>query len=535
MQRFNAFCRRAVIILGAAFVQALAAAAPQNMTTGTAADVFSTGRLGALRKQGALVSALVVNLRSGQVLAQCDADGLRTPASVTKLLLGAAVLEKWGTEHTFLTSFYKRGNVENGELKGDLVFWGAGDPSLTNEKIWFLTSDLARRGIKKISGKLVVNDSLFKVTNDDSNREAAQKSSSHAYDSPLSAAAVNFSVYAAVVSPAEKEGKKAVVGLEPYLLPSVTLNNQVTTQGRQQESVPENSANNKEKQTKKTVFAKRTSQTNREVLTVSGSIPVGASPERIYRSTADANRYTAEVLVAFLKSQGVLVAGGVSVESTPLKRGDKPLAEVEGFPIDWQLRGLFKMSNNFIADMLTLQLGTSSERESHSVTLEQGTAALQSYTQAAVAGCPLVVRPPQGFTYRQENIKNLILSSGSGLTPENKLSSLHVVCVLQKIFENTREFPAYLASLPIPGAEGTVRRRFRRPDERNLRDRLRAKTGTLTHPLDAVGLAGYSRLHNGDWAAFSVLVNGSAQQPHFGVEQLRDAIDADLANVFGPE
>jgi D-alanyl-D-alanine carboxypeptidase/D-alanyl-D-alanine-endopeptidase (penicillin-binding protein 4) len=198
---------------------------------------------------------------------------------------------------------------------------------------------------------------------------------------------------------------------------------------------------------------------------------------------------------------------------------------VEGFPLDWQVRGLFKVSNNFIGDMLTLQLDVGEGRK-QGATLAGGAAALERYARETVLASK----------YKGSlETDGIVLASGSGLTPENKLSARDVVAVLDRVSANAREFPSFLAALPIAGTEGTVRRRFDAPGQTHLRDLVRAKTGTLTEPIDAVGLAGYSRTKSGDWVAFCFLVNGSSQRTNLGVDRVRDAIDADLAALLPPE
>ena len=115
------------------------------------------------------------------------------------------------------------------------------------------------------------------------------------------------------------------------------------------------------------------------------------------------------------------------------------------------------------------------------------------------------------------------------------MSARDVVAVLQRMYSNTREFPAFLSALPVPGAEGTVKNRFASRNTSHLRDRLRAKTGTLSEPRDAVGLAGYSRLASGDWIAFCTIVNGSDKNPSVGIESARRTIDEDLGELLPAE
>jgi D-alanyl-D-alanine carboxypeptidase/D-alanyl-D-alanine-endopeptidase (penicillin-binding protein 4) len=312
-----------------------------------------------------------------------------------------------------------------------------------------------------------------------------------------------------VVSPGQGVGDKAHLALEPYSLETSQIVGQVkTTAGRSSR-----------------VSVTRVKRGQTDVFAASGSIGQLSDPVRVYRSVSDPDSYAASVLKAFLEKDGVVVRRGSRVEKEFKASHGRAVATVEGFPLSWQLLGLFKVSNNFIGDMLTLQLDSDLQPR-RSATLRGGAERLETYMKEVVVGA---AKPLSSDT------KGLVLKSGSGLTHENRLSARDVVALLQRMYANTREFPAFLSALPVPGAEGTVRNRFQSRNTRHLQDRLRAKTGTLSEPRDAIGLAGYSRLKNGDWVAFCTIVNGTEKNPSVGIETARRTIDEDLAELLPPE
>lgn len=476
-------------------------------TSAFAADALSALR--DLESKGARVSAIVVDLETGKILAERNSEKRLTPASVTKVVLAAAALEKWGPDFSFVTKVYANGKRKGDSINGDLVVVGDGDPYLTNEKLWFLATDVARAGIKNVSGDLVLNVSAFGDVALDGNRKSGKRYSAHAYDSPLSAAAVNFSVLAAVAAPGEAVGKSAHVSLEPYPLASTKIISSVST-----------IADNKSGK----VSASRTRGQGVDEIRVSGTVSADEFPLRVYRSVSDADEYSGNVIRAFLRESGVKIQGRVKISRDSVSsQASKwiPVAKVEGFPLDWQLRGLFKVSNNFIADMLTVNLGRN-DSASGGATLEGGSRRLEEYVRATVSDS----------RWKLGSLDDLRIESGSGLTPENRISARDIVSVLDKMYRNYRDFPAFYSALPIPGGEGTMRRRFGEKDEKHLRNAVRAKTGTLSEPIDAAGLAGYVRTETGAWAAFAALVNGTKAKPNIGIENIRDAIDADLAETF---
>lgn len=480
-------------------------AVPWASESSLAAPKAQFSNLAKLQSKGARISALAINLRDGTILAELSPTQRLAPASLTKTLLAAAAFEKWGSEHSFKTKVHITGKRNNGKLSGDVIIEGAGDPYLTNEKLWFLATDVARLGIREVEGDLILNTSLFGDMDRDSNRAAGKRASSHAYDSPLSAAAVNFSVLAVVAGAGDSKSDPAFLGLEPFSMPGYRIQGKVSSGTRSQMSVS------------------RVKQNAVDVLTAAGSAAIGQGPVRSYRSVSDADGYAGAVFRAFLEQAGVKIKGTTKVERTPLRSNARLLTEVDGFPLDWQIRGLFKVSNNFIGDMLTILLDTN-ERKQTGATLTGGSQQLELYMKAVLKKYDM-----------EEGQGKLVVESGSGLTPENRLSARDFTTLFQHMFDNPREFPPFLAALPIPGAEGTVKKRFSETREKHLQSLVRAKTGTLSEPIDAVSLGGYCRLPNGDWAAFATIVNGSSSKPNVGIQLVHDAVDADLATIFPAE
>jgi D-alanyl-D-alanine carboxypeptidase/D-alanyl-D-alanine-endopeptidase (penicillin-binding protein 4) len=474
-----------------------------------ATNAFQTElpKLSQLQNQGALVSAFVVNLNKGSILAQMNSNKRLSPASVSKLVVAASALDTWGGEKTFQSKIYMHGNLSNGTLNGDLIFLGAGDPYLTNEKLWFLTTDVARFGIRKVTGKIIVNNSLFGKVTEDKNRIAKKTHSKNAYDSPLSSAAVNFSVLGIVINPSSKKGNEAHISIEPYDLPSVKIENHVTT----------SDANSKQK-----ISVERISQDDFDRFIVSGSIPKSGPAVRVYRSVSNADQYAGEVIDAFLNHAQVETSHHIEVQNKSISSQDILVSQVDSFPLSWQLKGLLEMSNNFIADTLLLDLA--SENESHSnQNLKDAGNLLEQDMKSLL----------KTSRWASETAQSpLVFESGSGLTPRNQLSSRDLVSLLDHMYFDGNQFAPFLSALPVPGGNGTLKNRFSRDTKKDLKSFLRAKTGTLTDPFDVVSLAGYSRLRNGDWIAFAVLVNGTNSKPSFGVERIRSAIDSDLEGVL---
>src|SRR3974377_1301797 len=73
---------------------------------------------------------LVVDSESGRTIYSHNADQLFAPASVTKLYSCAAALVGLGMDYSFETPVYRRGNLSEGRLQGDLILVASGDLTL---------------------------------------------------------------------------------------------------------------------------------------------------------------------------------------------------------------------------------------------------------------------------------------------------------------------------------------------------------------------------------------------------------------------
>ena len=113
----------------------------------------------ALEARQVKVTAGIWDLESGKLLESRNPDLALVPASTTKVVSTYAMLRIWKPDFTLQTEVW--GDLKDGVVRGDLVFKGAGDPYLTNERLWMLAQDLKRVGVKKITGGLKLDQSSF--------------------------------------------------------------------------------------------------------------------------------------------------------------------------------------------------------------------------------------------------------------------------------------------------------------------------------------------------------------------------------------
>ncbi len=106
------------------------------------------------------ISAFITVEGFGTV-AEREADTGRIPASTQKIYAGAASLLQIGPEATFLTEIRSSATPANGVLLGDLVVRAGGDPSLSASGLNDLAMQVAKTGLKTVSGGLVVDETRY--------------------------------------------------------------------------------------------------------------------------------------------------------------------------------------------------------------------------------------------------------------------------------------------------------------------------------------------------------------------------------------
>ena len=122
---------------------------------------------------------------SNSIFYKLNADQPFIPASLAKIAVLSALYKIYPPHYTFQTHFLSSGSLKNGILKGNLVLKGGGDPGFTSESLWNLTNTLTRSGIKKVEGKLLIDDNPY-------TKKKSRLSSDRSYLSPISASSLNW-------------------------------------------------------------------------------------------------------------------------------------------------------------------------------------------------------------------------------------------------------------------------------------------------------------------------------------------------------
>lgn len=446
---------------------------------------------------------MVVSLDQGDTLFAHAGDELMTPASNLKLFTSAAALHYLGPQFRYNTFLLADGPIEGGVLRGDLVLYGTGDPTLsgrfgTQLSVWRAFADtLKALGITQVAGDVVGDGSYFAGPGTGAGWKEDYMNASYA--APAGALSYAENIATLEIRPAAQAGWRPEVKLVPGG-DGIAIVNQATTvaSGRSWVNVSRAAYDGP--------------------ITVRGQIRRGSGPLQRSLPVSDPARYAAAVLREVLQTNGVQVAGGVRSVQT---EAESPVTGRSVFAPAYDatrpLRVLALHNSPPLIDILEIV-----NKRSHNLMSEQAlrTVARVATGEGSVEGGARAVRHLLDEASPGEGSPTIALYDGSGLSPLNRVSArttIHLLSYMRK----SPMWEAYWQTLPeAGGGPGALRRMYQTGAERNLR----AKTGTIDH---VSALSGYVRSANGELLAFSIMANNVPST--WRAKRIEDAIGARLA------
>lgn len=313
------------------------------------------------RLKHSVVAGEVYDLDSHRVLYARNPGVLMNPASTTKLLTEGTSLALLGPDFRWTTPVYAEGTIDaQGVLHGDLVVVASGDPNLSqrvqpNGTLAFenedhaydgspetkavpgdplavlrdLAAQVAKAGVKRIDGNVVVDTALFP----DQGAEGGT-------GTILSPIVVNDNLVDVTVTPGTHTGDPVSIAVSPQT-PYVTFVNRATTTSRKSDATIDMSADNK-------------SSLGDHVVTIVGSQPVGPSVLYAYRVT-DPKRFAEEAFKVALHDVGIVPLnsdGGRSITNLLYDPAGTRVAQHVSPPLSEDVYITLKVSDNLHAALM---------------------------------------------------------------------------------------------------------------------------------------------------------------------------------------
>lgn len=448
----------------------------------------------------------VYSLDSQRVVFDQNGERWFTPASNAKLFTLAAALHILGADYRFHTALDATATPDTtGVVKGDLVWMGTGDPSISGRLYPYrvdppapaipydpelvperLAAAVAAKGVTHITGNIVGDDSAF--TPDPYPRGWAIGDMVWDYGAPVSALTVNDNTRFLQVLPAEAVGGVARLQFAPSLNSPACDDQVVTTP------------------------AGTPSQVRLEpdpltgALRLTGHLAIDSPGVLEALAVREPALFAAQLLRQALIEKGVVVDGEARARHTPAASDGAATFELAGWdspPLAQVLQATAKVSQNLEAELVLRQLGR-----------------LHGMAPTAAAG-EIVVRD-----FLQDiglGAGDDALDDGSGLSRQDLVTPAGVVRLLAAMERQPPpEAAAWLALFPVAAQDGTLEHRFR---DTSVAGRLLAKTGSLSHDY---ALSGYLTTRRGEHLAFAILsnnVNRPSAAVRNQVDRLASALD----------
>jgi D-alanyl-D-alanine carboxypeptidase/D-alanyl-D-alanine-endopeptidase (penicillin-binding protein 4) len=399
----------------------------------------------------------VLPLAPGGVTIEANATQPMNPASTMKLVTTYAALGLLGPAYTWRTEAFATGALRGDVLDGDLVVRGSGDPKLVIESLWLMIQRIRGYGIREIRGEVVLDRSAFAPLAHDPAEFDGERF--RPYNTGPDALLLNFKAVAIGFVPDPETRSARVVALPPLagmkLPPAVRAVDGACGDWRARLQAD---------------FADPMAPVFR------GAYPLSCGERIWHLSVLDHPRYFAAAFAALWSGSGGTWSG--KLREGPVPAEARRIAMHESAPLAEVIRDVNKFSNNVMARQIFLTLGAEASRQ-----------------PANAARAEAAIR--QWLDSRGLAMPELVLENGSGLSRSERISAASLARLLRHAFASPL-MPELMASLPLVGVDGTMRKRNGAAGNAHI------KTGLLA---DVRAIAGYVHAASGRRYAVAAIIN----------------------------
>ncbi|HEY0563284.1 MAG TPA: D-alanyl-D-alanine carboxypeptidase/D-alanyl-D-alanine-endopeptidase [Methylophilus sp.] len=374
-----------------------------------------------------------------------NATKAMNPASLMKLVTTFAALDILTPAYRWKTEVYRDGEVKQGELYGNLILKGYGDPSFDAARFWRLLMALQQAGITQVKGDFIIDKTHF----------AEQTQAKQPFDDEI------WRAYNAMPSAFLVNGRHtsfkfaaengAVTINQEFELPQIKIINRM--------QVKAGACDNWRQDLR---YVVKPLGENVQV-TFDGTLPSACDVRYMELSVLDDTHYAFYSFKKLWAQLGGTFNGRLVVKAKPenatlvMTHQSSALGDV--------IRDINKWSNNLMARQLLLTLAAE-KNGIPAIEAEGATVIKQSLMQ-------------HGLT-----IDNLVMDNGSGLSRSGRVTAQQLGQILVMAYASP-VMPEFMSSLSIIGLDGTAKNRL---SSSSMQGRAHLKTGSL----DGVSsIAGY--------------------------------------------
>jgi D-alanyl-D-alanine carboxypeptidase/D-alanyl-D-alanine-endopeptidase (penicillin-binding protein 4) len=447
----------------------------------------------------------VYDLDAKRTIYAMNAAKFFKPASTTKTLTEGATLALLGGDFRFTTPVYRTGAIgADGTLDGDLVLVASGDPNLSqrirpdgtlafeNEDHSYdaskdtkavpgdplavlrdLAKQIAAAGIKRVTGRVVVDASLFP--------ESGPEDGTGAFVSPI---VVNDNLIDIIVTPAARAGDPPTIAISPQTPYAVFIDKATTGAAKSDNTLD---------------FTDVTDDNGNHRVTVVGSVPLGDPPTLYAYRVPTPTRFAEVGLTLALQQAGVQIADAprdATFDRSAFAAAYLPanrVAEHVSPPLREDVKVTLKVSDNLHAAMMPYLWGVLVAHAKPRAALQAGF----DRERAFLAGA--------GLDLGQASQTDGLGGGDAYFTPD---FMVHYLAWAQ----TQKWYPDFYRGLPVLGVDGTL---FNIQVDAPAKGRVHAKTGTwgggnsLSRGgiITAKGLVGYTTTRSGRRVAFALYLN----------------------------
>ncbi len=439
----------------------------------------------------AIVSFCVLNAKTGEQLMENNSKLAMTPASTMKIVTTSAALGMLGGSFRYETKLMVDGTFDSltGIINGNLIIKGSGDPTLNSEyfkrksdttelvEVW--AKALKEKGVKKITGKIIADNTCF------DNNVPGQwiwADMGNYFGAAPNGLSYNDNRIKLYFKTGAKYGDSVVLVKTIPEIPGLSFINKITTGGKDDNA-----------------YIYGAPKQDERLLT--GTLPPNKSSFEVEASMPDPAWYCAYALDKALNQIGIATSKQMEVSEKPSSKENKVLFVHRSPSMDKIVFQTNLHSNNLFAESLLKTISVK-----------------KNGYGSIYAGCDLVTA---FWKARGVDVEGLFMVDGSGLSRANGISTFQQATLLSKIYKDENIYASFNSSLPVAGQSGSLASLCKGSfAEKNMR----AKSGYITR---ARGYAGYVKTKKGTELSFSVLFNNyncSPSEAKHKIEKLLEAL-----------